>query len=189
MHCVDALAILLQHPGKIAGLLPNGSICNGNQLSALVNVSNFLPQQRFLAFTLLPLDMISHLCTRWAKWEHRSSCLLFDKVPGLTAVSTAYDWMHTKYLGVDQIVAGSVLHILCFHTLPQSPLLNLRTCWQFLSQSYKELGIVERYRGMRKLTIFSRKKAGPKLKGRAAQIQHLAQPLLALWKQYIVSTS
>ena len=41
---------------------------------------------------------------------------------------------------------------------------------------------MERYRGMTKLSLFMRKKGGPKLKGRAAQVQHLAAPLCALWQ-------
>lgn len=83
------------------------------------------------------------------------------------------------------IVAGSVLYLLCFHTLGETPLKNLQTCWKFLLESYKELGITERYRGMRKLTMFCKKKGGPKLKGRAAQVQNIARPLLALWEKYM----
>ena len=115
-------------------------------------------------------------------WEDKSSCPLFEGVPGLTALACSYDYMHTKHLGVDQIQFGSVLSLLCYHILPSSPLANLKKCWLHILQSYKELKIVERYRGMKKLTLFTRKGKTPKLKGRAAQLAALGQPLLRLWE-------
>ena len=106
-------------------------------------------------------------------------------VPGLTAVNTAYDYMHSKFLGVDMVTFGSVFFLLCFHILPQSPKQNLQECWKFILKFYKEHKIVERYRGMSKLTLFMKKKGGPKLKGRASQVQNVAAPLQALWAKHM----
>ena len=90
--------------------------------------------------------------------------------------------MHCKYLGLDPVSYGSIMHLLTMHMLPGSPLANLQVCWQHILASYKSMGIVERYRGMRKLSLFERKKQPPKMKGRAAQIAAFGRPLLALWE-------
>jgi len=79
---------------------------------------------------------------------------------------------------------GSCLWLLCYAILPKSPKANLDTCWEDILKTYKEKGIVERYRGMTKLTLFNRKKGGPKLKGRAAQIQAFAEPMQFLWAKH-----
>ena len=41
---------------------------------------------------------------------------------------------------------------------------------------------------MAKLSLFMRKKGGPKLKGRASQVQNLAVPLLELWASCMSSS-
>ena len=126
----------------------------------------------------------------WKNWPQRSKCVLLNAPStGLTACSVAYDCMHSKFLGVDQVAFGSILWLLCFEILEDTPLKNLQSCWQFILQSYKAHGITERYRGMRKLTMFCKKKGGPKLKGRAAQVQNLTKPLLELWQHHMNSGS
>ena len=131
--------------------------------------------------------VVTHL--RWAAWPQRSSCKLFEKLPGCTAVATSYDWMHAKLLGTDMVFHGSVLWILCHEVLGDTPLDNLQTCWRKILSVYKEKGITERYRGMNKLSLFQRKSGGPKLKGRAAQVSALAQPMLSLWTENMDTTS
>ena len=99
-----------------------------------------------------------------------------------------FDYMHTKYLGVDAVAFGSIFHLLCHYVLPHDdPKKNLNLRWQHISAAYKKYSITERYRGMRKLTLFDRKKGGPKLKGRAGQIAVLGQPLLCLWEHFMNS--
>ena len=115
------------------------------------------------------------------------SCQLFGPVPGLTACSVQYDYMHSKLLGSDMVFHGSCLWLLCYASLPNAPKANLEICWKDILSTYKEKGIVERYRGMTKRTLFNRKKGGPKLKGRAAQIQAFAQPMQALWSKHALA--
>ena len=107
--------------------------------------------------------------------------MLFQKLPGLTAMATSYDWMHAKLLGTDMVFHGSCLWLLCHELLPDSPLENLKTCWEKILSVYKEKHILERYRGMNKLSLFQRKSGGPKLKGGAAQVASLAESMLQLW--------
>lgn len=107
----------------------------------------------------LSLGSLSPLCFfRWKKWDGKSSCILFETVPKLTACNTSYDLMHCKFLGSDQVVFGSCVYLLCFAILDQTPLQNLRECWNFILQYYKDHQIVERYRGMTKLSLFMKKR-------------------------------
>ena len=103
----------------------------------------------------------------------------------MTAVATSYDWMHAKLLGTDMVFHGSCLWLLCHELLPGNPLDNLTTCWNKILSVYTEKNILERYRGMTKLSLFQRKSGGPKLKGRAAQIASMAEPMLSLWSDFM----
>ena len=98
----------------------------------------------------------------WQAWEHRSSCDLFNLLPGLTAVATAHDFMHSKYLGTDMVFLAGCFWLLCYRMLEGSPLDNLKVCWEKLAQVYKEKKILDRHRGMNKLSVFERKKEGQK---------------------------
>ena len=84
---------------------------------------------------------------------------------------------------------GSCLWLLCHELLPGTPLENLQICWQKILAVYKDKNISERFRGMNKLSLFQRKQGGPKLKGRAAQVSALAEPMLALWLDHMDSTN
>ena len=134
-------------------------------------------------FFLTLVDFLFCAKLRWASWPNRSTCVLFQKLPALTAVATSYDWMHAKLLGTDMVFHGSCLWLLCYEILEEAPLQNLQTCWQKILAVYKEKHIVERYRGMNKLSLFKRKSGGPKLKGRAAQVAAIAEPMLLLWEE------
>ncbi|CAE7688215.1 unnamed protein product [Symbiodinium sp. CCMP2592] len=121
----------------------------------------------------------------WLAYPERSSSAIFSNATGLTPLNVHYDYMHCKYLGADQISFGSVLDLLVSHLMADSPLTNLGQCWDKIVTSYKRLGISERYRGFRKLTMFQRKKKCPKLKGRAGQIAAFGEPLLELWEEHM----
>ena len=112
----------------------------------------------------------------WRSFPDRPQNPLFNS--GVcSALSCHMDYMHCKYLGLDPLGFGSVLSLLVNFVLTGTPLANLRRVWEHLLSSYKALKIVERFRGMRKLSLFERKKLPPKLKGRAMQIQALGEPL------------
>jgi hypothetical protein len=120
----------------------------------------------------------------WLAWPDRSKCPLF-KMEGVTALTVMLDWMHTKYLGVDQYMFGSVMYALMFFVMPKSPQENMNDCWQFILAFYKQHRTPHRYRYLKKLTMFVRKTGGPKLRGRAAEIRSFGGPLLALWQNYM----
>lgn len=120
----------------------------------------------------------------WKKWANRSKNLLFT-LPGVTAMSIALDYMHVKYLGLDQYLFGSVLSLLCFFVLHGEPSQNLQTCWGFIQQYYKDHKVEIRYRYLNKLTMFMRKKKCPKLRGKACEIKYFGTVLLALWTRFM----
>lgn len=116
----------------------------------------------------------------WLLWEGRSRNPLFT-LPGVTALTVALDYMHSKYLGMDQYMFGSTLWVLCFMVMTGTPEENLDWCWAFTKRYYKEHGTTTRYRYLNRLSMFVRKKGYPKLRGKAAEIRHFGPVLLALW--------
>lgn len=124
------------------------------------------------------------LPSTWVEWEGRSKCELFS-IPGVSACTTALDWMHNKYLGIDQYVYGSVLYVLCFMVLPGRPVENLATCWSFIKQYYKDHRTSNRYQSISKLSMFLRKTGVIKLRGKAGEIRGLGPALWELWAAYM----
>ena len=116
----------------------------------------------------------------WLQWPSRSKCKLFD-LPGVTACTVCLDYMHSKYLGCDQYIFGSVLYMLCFVIMPLTPLENLKQCWAFIKRFYKNHGVKNKLFNLTKLSMFVRKKDYPKLRGKAAQIKAVGPAILALW--------
>ena len=110
-----------------------------------------------------------------------SKCKLLT-LPGLSACTVALDWMHCKYLGSDQYMFGSVMWLLCFVVMPETPLQNLLACWIFISRFYKEQETEHRLKFLNKLSMFVRKSGFPKLRGKAAEIKGFGPALLALWE-------
>ena len=84
------------------------------------------------------------------------------------------------------VFLASCLWLLCHKILPHFlPLENLKLCWEKTNATYKEKKVTDRYRGVTELSLFQRKRGGPKLKGRASQVASLAEPILELWQFYV----
>ena len=101
------------------------------------------------------MNTFLHSQWRWFAFAERPQAALFQR--GITALNCSMDYIHCKYLGLDSISYGSTMQLLTVHMLPGSPFQSLQVCWQYILASYKSMGIVERYRGMRKLILFQRK--------------------------------
>ena len=117
----------------------------------------------------------------WVAWEGKSKCGLFS-VPGISATTVALDWMHNKYLGIDQYQFGSVLYMLCFMVLPAGPNENLATCWAHIQQFYKARSTSNRYQSISKLSMFLRKTGVIKLRGKAGELKGVGPAILDLWQ-------
>ena len=68
----------------------------------------------------------------WRTWEQRTKCVLLT-LPGASCWTIAYDWVHVKYLGVDQYIFGSVLFVLVCMVMEGEQEANLAACWVFLN--------------------------------------------------------
>lgn len=120
----------------------------------------------------------------WLNWEGRTKCEIFT-LPGVTATTVALDYMHSKYLGCDQYIFGSVFYLLCFVIMESTPKANLERCWAFIKLYWKNHRVSVKYRYINKLTMFVRKSDFPKLRGKAAEIKHFGPVVLALFTKFM----
>ena len=65
------------------------------------------------------------------------ACAIFQ-VPGVTLMSVAPDWMHNKHLGTDMYFYGSVLWLLVYVVLLDTPQQNLDALMIEVKQIYRE---------------------------------------------------
>lgn len=72
----------------------------------------------------------------WRTWEQRTKCVLLT-LPGASCWTIAYDWVHVKYLGVDQYIFGSVLFVLVCMVMEGEQEANLAACWAFLKTFFE----------------------------------------------------
>lgn len=137
-----------------------------------LSYTNFQPTAPWIATCWSP--------AAWLAWPLRCTNPLFD-LPGVTALTVALDYMHTKYLGSDQYMFASVLVLLVYYILPGSPQENLDECWNFIQEFYRQNATPHRYQYLNKLSMFVRKSGYVKLRGKAAEVKDLGPALLALW--------
>lgn len=71
-------------------------------------------------------------------------CELF-RVPGVTLMSVCPDWMHNKNLGTDMYFYGSVIWLLVYKIMGQSPEENLLSLENDLKKAYGDRGIPCRF--------------------------------------------
>ena len=125
--------------------------------------------------------------TAWKNWEGRSQCPLFGCLSYCSALTVHLDYMHCKYLGVDQYVYASVLALLCCQVMSGTPQENLNRCWRTIKEYYHRHQTRIRYRYLNKLTMFLRKSGTPKLRGKAGEIRHFAPVICHLWTLHMDS--
>ena len=124
--------------------------------------------------------------TAWKNWEGRSQCPLFGCLSYCSALTVHLDYMHCKYLGVDQYVYASVLALLAAsneRNPPREPESLLAHDQRVLPQHQTRI----RYRYLNKLTMFLRKSGTPKLRGKAGEIRHFAPVICHLWSLHMDS--
>ena len=120
----------------------------------------------------------------WKKWPARSQCPLFDAV-FLSALTVHLDYLHSKYLGVDQYCYGSVLALLTCRIMDNTPQENIEECWRHIQTFYRTNRTTVRFKNLGKLTMYLRQNGTPKLRGKAGEIRHLAGAMLSLWNAYM----
>ena len=91
------------------------------------------------------------------------------------------DYMHVKYLGVDQYFFGSVFCLLVWVILPGTAKQNCDKLFDRLKHFYVQLRTRSRYNSLNPNML--RKQGQAKLKGRAAEIKHLGSVLGHVWAE------
>jgi hypothetical protein len=121
----------------------------------------------------------------WLAWPNRSKCPLFS-IPGVSCLTVALDYMHCKYLGMDQYMFGSILRLLVYHCLSVgTPQENLNQLWLEIKAYYRTHRTPVRFMYLNKLSMFIRKNKTHKLRGKAAEIKHFGKALLWLWSRHM----
>ena len=121
----------------------------------------------------------------WLAWDGRSKCPLFS-LPGVTALTVCLDYMHCKYLGMDQYMFGSDLYLLVHHVLTfGTPQENLNHIWIEIKQYYGRCKTPCRFRYLNRLSMFMRRNKTHKLRGKAAEIKYFGVVLLWVWNKYM----
>ena len=112
----------------------------------------------------------------------KSSCPLFH-MRATSICNLGYDYMHCKYLGVDKNTYSAVLYLLVFHVLSfGSPQANLDWLWAEIQRHYKNLRLPSQFRYLNRISMFYRERNNSLgLRGKAAEIRSLAEPLLLVW--------
>ena len=115
---------------------------------------------------------------------HPNLPAIFD-LPNMTHASISPDWMHTKHLGCDQYLMGSMLYQLTHRVdgramMPGRPNGNLIEIWRQISPlhcSFSDL----------RLSMFvpGTARKFPVLKGKAAEVKHFGSALLSMWEKYM----
>ena len=108
----------------------------------------------------------------------------FFQIPSVTGCCVTLDWMHCKYLGSDMWCYGAIFWLLCHTMLVADPLANLLQLWTEMKSFYKQLGVRHKNHYFNRLSMFQRKARPPKLRGRAAEVQHLNKVMVCLWKKH-----
>ena len=120
----------------------------------------------------------------WHAWPKRSRCQLFD-LPGSFSAMVGLDFMHSKYLGSDQLMYGSCLAILVNSIMPNpDPEENLKVLWRTVQRWYSQHPVPVQFWYLTKLSMFIRKSGYPKLRGKAAEIRWFSGPMKYIWDMY-----
>jgi hypothetical protein len=112
---------------------------------------------------------------------------LFQKLPYLSVWNLECDELHVLHLGVCQYFLGSMLWLLCFRQLPDSPAENMAKVWTQLLVYYKEFGLKDQFSSLAISSFIEEKQARtafPRLKGKGAEVKNLVKPMLAVWSKF-----
>lgn len=103
--------------------------------------------------------------------------LSFLMMSFISVFTLCTDWMHVKYLGSDQYFFGSILSYMSFIMMDgATPQDNMETIMGFIRAYYRQHAVASYFKVIT-VGMFTSKDS-KKLRGRAAEIRHLAPALL-----------
>lgn len=126
-----------------------------------------------------------HTTTEWqAIYNGQAPHPIFE-LPGVTHFCIEPDELHVLYLGTVQYLLGSVLFLLTFVIMPESPEENMSALWKKIVDYYKTFSVATQYSTLQLSSFCAPTKPTehyPKLKGKGAEVKDLVAPLCAIWK-------
>lgn len=125
-----------------------------------------------------------HTTSTWLENPERSQCPIFH-CKNTTGLTVQPDLMHVKYLGYQQFFLGSCLWLLCHEILPGSPVQNIRSIGLFVFRYQQRERVSSKFPlgAFQKLSIFTRKKGFPKLRGKGAHVRQVSKAIGACWRR------
>lgn len=112
---------------------------------------------------------------------------IFKKFEFVTLHNVEPDELHIMYLGTVAYMLGSVMWVLCYIVMPDSPAANMKQLWSFIVGFYSSHQVTTQFSNL-SLSSFTDennpKGSYPKLKGKGAEVQNLVWPMLEAWKHF-----
>jgi len=125
-----------------------------------------------------------HTRTSW-RASNPDMHLLFKSFSFLSCLNIEADELHVLHLGVSQYFLGSVLWLLVYVIMAGTPAQNIQRVWELILEKYTEQRTPTQFSALQLSSFINVAKHNteyPRLKGKAAEIKHLALPLLHAWK-------
>lgn len=119
----------------------------------------------------------------WREWPQRSQAVIFQ-LPHLSCWNICQDYMHAKFLGVDQYQYGSVMWLIINQLMEGDANTNLLQLWPFIQKIYVAENISNRYRFLGKVSMIMRKNQC-KMRGKASEIKGFGKVVLRLWQEFM----
>ena len=127
----------------------------------------------------------------WNEARPNQGVALF-RLAFISCLTYYIDLMHAKFLGSDGYFLGSVIFILIFDVLDGSPDDNLAFVLSLIKQYYRTHEYwkqkLARFKTLKMTMVVANPRqpysAFPKLKGKAAEIRHVAPAVLEIWRNH-----
>ena len=150
--------------------------------------NNFSPQAEWKTKWFATFEGFVRHCSMLSKPIHQLFHPLEQGGLGIHPMRSYMDSLHVVDLGVAMHLCGNVLHLLCYDVLPGTTAANMSSVWQEVSRLYGDRDTSSQFAhlDLRSFCDPAKPHAGfPLLKGKGAQIRHLAPILALIWRQHI----
>ena len=105
----------------------------------------------------------------------------------LSGINYDPDELHLIHLGTSTHLLGSVLWLLVYEIMTDTPVANMKAIWTRITSLYKDMDVKCAYSNLT-LNSFVNPKSPhnqyPRLKGKGAEIKDLMEPMYAVWQEY-----
>ena len=130
-------------------------------------------------------DWLKHVWTNTSFAEQFPDRHMLFKLPGVGICNWCPDWLHTKALGTDAWLFGSVLEMMCSHMLPGNFEQNLETLRTEILELFEELKTRNRLPTLAKGMFHRGASKFPCLKGRGSCIKDFGPVLIRLFDRHV----